>query len=96
VRDRKRHILVGTLLLLKAKVLTGDVRDCNAARRLFAEIKQKMPRGSFGRTAGITANWFLWVAARCLWILEIVKRNKQLKKFVSYRNAGSSSELFRG
>jgi hypothetical protein len=58
VRDRKRHILVGTLLLLKAKVLTGDVRDCNAARRLFAEIKQKMPRGSFGRTAGITANWF--------------------------------------
>lgn len=84
VKGRKRHILVDTLgLLLKAKVLTADVQDRDAAKMLLAEIKERMPRLSLiWADGGYRGKLITWVAAQCLWILEIVKRNDQLKKFV--------------
>ena len=84
VKGRKRHILVDTLgLLLKAKVLTADVQDRDAAKMLLTEIKEQMPRLQLiWADGGYRGKLITWVAAQCLWILEIVKRNDQLKKFV--------------
>ncbi len=84
VKGRKRHILVDTLgLLLTAKVLTADIQDRDAARMLFTQIKDRMPRlRLIWADGGYRGKLILWVAAHCLWILEIVKRNDYLKKFV--------------
>jgi len=84
VKGRKRHILVDTLgLLLKAKVLTADVQDRDGAQMLFSEIKEQMPRlRLIWADGGYRGKLIEWVAVQCLWILEIVKRNDQLKKFV--------------
>lgn len=84
VKGRKRHILVDTLgLLLKAKVLTADVQDRDAARMLLTEIKDQMPRLQLiWADGGYRGKLIVWVAVQCLWILKIVKRNDQLKKFV--------------
>lgn len=84
VKGRKRHILVDTLgLLLKAKVLTADVQDRDAAQILLTEIKDQMPRLSLiWADGGYRGKLIEWVAVQCLWILEIVKRNDPLKMFV--------------
>ncbi len=77
-------ILVDTLgLLLKAKVLTANVQDRDGAKMLFSEIKEQMPPlRLIWADGGYRGKLIVWVAAQCLWILEIVKRNDQLKGFV--------------
>lgn len=84
VKGRKRHILVDTLgLLLKAKVLTADVQDRDAAKILLTQIKEQMPRLQLiWADGGYRGKLIEWVAVQCLWILEIVKRNDSLKMFV--------------
>jgi putative transposase len=84
VKGRKRHILVDTLgLLLKTKVLTADIQDRDAAKMLFTEIKQQMPRlYLIWADGGYHGKLIIWVAAQCLWLLEIVKRNDSLKMFI--------------
>jgi len=84
VKGRKRHILVDTLgLLLKAKVLTADIQDRDGAKMLFSEIKDQMPRLQLiWADGGYRGKLIEWVAVQCLWILEIVKRNDQLKGFI--------------
>ena len=83
VKGRKRHILVDTLgLLLMAKVLTADVQDRDGARILFSAVKEQMPRlRLIWADGGYRGKLIKWVAIRCLWILEIVKRNDELKIF---------------
>lgn len=83
VKGRKRHILVDTLgLLLIAKVLTADIQDRDGARALFLEIKEQMPRLQLiWGDGGYRGKLILWVAIKCLWILEIIKRNDDLKIF---------------
>jgi putative transposase len=84
VKGRKRHILVDTLgLLLKAKVLTADLQDRDAAKVLLREIKEQMPRLQLiWADGGYRGKLIIWVAVQCLWVLEIVKRNDSLKKFI--------------
>ena len=84
VKGRKRHILVDTLgLLLKAKVLTADVQDRDGAKMLFSEIKETMPRLQLiWADGGYRGKLIVRVAAQCLWILEIVKRDNSLKMFI--------------
>ena len=84
VKGRKRHILVDTLgLLLKTKVLTADIQDRDAAKMLFTEIKQQMPRlYLIWADGGYRGKLIIWVAAQCLWLLEIVKRRDSLKMFI--------------
>ena len=84
VKGRKRHILVDTLgLLLKARVLTADIQDRDGAKMLFLDIKEQMPRLQLiWADGGYRGKLIEWVAVQCLWILEIVKRNDQLKGFV--------------
>ena len=84
VKGRKRHILVDTLgLLLKAKVLTAEIQDRDGAKILFLEIKEQMPRLQLiWADGGYRGKLIEWVAVQCFWILEIVKRNDQVKGFV--------------
>ncbi len=84
VKGRKRHILVDTLgLLLKAKVLPANIQDRDAAKMLFSEIKEQMPRlYLIWADGGYRGKLILWVAVQCLWILEIVKRNDKEKTFI--------------
>lgn len=83
VKGRKRHILVDTLgLLLIAKVLTADIQDRDGAQLLFSEIKEQMPRLQLiWADGGYRGKLIVWVAIKCLWMLEIVKRNDNLKIF---------------
>jgi putative transposase len=83
VKGRKRHILVDTLgLLLIAKVLTADVQDRDGAKVLCSEIKEQMPRLQLiWADGGYRGKLIVWVAIKCLWILEIIKRNDDLKVF---------------
>lgn len=83
VKGRKRHILVDTLgFLLIVKVLTADLQDRDGAKILFAEIKEQMPDlRLIWADGGYRGKLITWVALKCLWILEIVKRNDDLKGF---------------
>lgn len=83
VKGRKRHILVDTLgLLLIVKVLTADIQDRDGAKLLFSNIKEQMPRLQLvWADGGYRGKLISWVAIKCLWILEIVKRNDDLKIF---------------
>ncbi len=83
VKGRKRHILVDTLgLLLTAKVLAADIQDRDGAKILFSEIKEQMPRLQLiWADGGYRGKLILWVAAQCLWMLEIVKRSDREKLF---------------
>lgn len=84
VKGRKRHILVDTLgLLLKAKVLTANIQDRDGAKILFLDIKEQMPRlRLIWADGGYRGKLIIWVAVRCLWMLEIVKRRDSLKMFI--------------
>jgi len=84
VSGRKRHILVDTLgLLLIVKVLAANVQDRDGAKLLFDEIKDRMPRlFLIWADGGYRGKLIAWVAAHCLWLLEIVKRNDDMKGFV--------------
>jgi len=83
VKGRKRHILVDTLgLLLIAKVLTADIQDRDGAKLLFSKVKEQMPRlYLIWADGGYRGKLIIWVAVKCRWILEIVKRNDDLKGF---------------
>lgn len=83
VKGRKRHILVDTLgLLLIVKVLTADIQDRDGAKQLFSEIKGQMPRLQLiWADGGYRGKLIKLVAIKFLWILEIVKRNDDLKIF---------------
>ena len=68
--------------MLKAKVLTADIQDRDGAKQLFSEIKEQMPRlHLIWADGGYRGKLILWVAAQCLWILEIVKRSDREKVF---------------
>ena len=83
VKGRKRHILVDTLgLLLTVKVLTADIQDRDGAKQLLSAIKDQMPRlFLIWADGGYRGKLIKWVLINCLWILEIVKRNDDLKGF---------------
>ncbi len=83
VNGRKRHILVDTIgLLLIVRVLAANIQDRDGAKMLFADIKDRMPRlFLIWADGGYRGKLIAWVATNCLWLLEIVKRNDDLKGF---------------
>lgn len=84
VNGRKRHILVDTLgLLLSVKVLAANIQDRDGAKRLLDEVKERMPRlYLIWADGGYRGKLITWVATTCLWLLEVVKRNDDVKGFV--------------
>ena len=83
VKGRKRHILVDTMgLLLMVVVHTADIQDRDGAKQVLEKVKATLSRliliWADGGYAGQLVDW---VKARCGWILEIVKRNDDIKGF---------------
>ncbi|HEV7373393.1 MAG TPA: IS5 family transposase, partial [Pyrinomonadaceae bacterium] len=83
VNGRKRHILVDTIgLLLIVKVLADNIQDRDAAKVLLGEIKERMPRFHLiWADGGYRGKIIKWVATTCLWLMQVVKRNDDVKGF---------------
>jgi putative transposase len=81
----KRHILVDTLgLLLAVVVHAANIQDRDGAKLVFAKARLL---GSWPRMervwadGGYAGKLITWVDSFCQWILEIVKRNDDVKGF---------------
>jgi putative transposase len=76
VKGRKRHILVDTLGLLIAVVVTAaSVQDRDGAKTLLGRIKAQMSRLQLIWADGAYRGELIeWVQEHCGWILAIVKR----------------------
>src|SRR3954466_1400158 len=84
VKGRKRHLLVDTLGLLIAVVVTGaNVQDYHGAKPVLGSVKDRCPRLKVVWADGIYEKRFLidWVRTECGWELVITKRSDQGKGF---------------
>src|SRR4051794_5621303 len=84
VKGRKRHILVDTLGLLIAVVVTGaSVQDYHGAKPVLGSVKDRCPRLEVVWADGIyEKQWLIdWVRTECGWELVITKRSDQEKGF---------------
>ena len=83
IKGRKRHILVDTLgLLLMVVVHTADIQDRDGAKQVLQKAKQYFSRLCLiWADGGYAGKLIDWVKATCGWILEIVKRDPEVKGF---------------
>jgi putative transposase len=81
----KRHILVDTLgLLLAVVVHAANIQDRDGAKLVFAKAKHLGPWPRMERVwadGGYAGKLIAWVDSFCQWVLEIVKRNDDVKGF---------------
>ncbi len=84
VKGRKRHLLVDTLGLVIAVVVTAaNVQVDHGAKPVLAPVKDRCPRLQVIWADGIDEKRFLidWVRTACCWKLQIKKRSDQAKGF---------------
>jgi putative transposase len=84
VKGRKRHILVDTLGLLIAVVVTSaGVQDYHGAKPVFERVKGRCPRLEVIWADGIyEKRWLVeWVRAECGWELRVTKRSEKARGF---------------
>lgn len=83
VNGRKRHILVETMgLLLTVVVHIASIQDRDGAQIVLKKAKQCFPRlRLIWADGGYAGKLVDWVKESCQWILEIVKRNDDVKGF---------------
>jgi putative transposase len=84
VKGRKRHILVDTLgLLIAVVVSSAGVQDYHGARPVLERVKGRCPRLKVIWADGIYEKQFLidWVKAECGWELRVTKRSERAKGF---------------
>ena len=84
VKGRKRHILVDTLGLLIAVVVTGaNVQDYHGAQPVLKSVQGHCPRLKVIWADGIyEKQWLIeWVQTECGWELTIIKRSDKEKGF---------------
>lgn len=83
VKGRKRHILVDTIgLLLMVVVHAANVQDRDGAKQVLEKAKGKYPRlRLIWADGGYAGKLVDWVKEVCSWVLEIVKRNDDVKGF---------------
>lgn len=84
VKGRKRHILVDTLGLLIAVVVTSaSVQDYHGAKPVLERVKGRCPRLEVIWADGIYEKLWLidWVKAECGWELQVTKRSDKAKGF---------------
>jgi putative transposase len=84
VKGRKRHILVDTLGLLIAVVVTSaSVQDYHGARPVLERVKGDCPRLKVIWADGIyEKQWLIdWVKVECGWELQVTKRSDKAKGF---------------
>lgn len=86
VKGRKRHLLVDTLGLLIAVVVTGaNVQDYHGAKPVLESVRDRCPRLQVVWADGIyEKQWLIdWVRTDCGWELQIIKRSDRQKGFES-------------
>jgi putative transposase len=84
VKGRKRHILVDTLGLLIAVVVTSaNVQDYHGAKPVVEKVKGRCPRLKVVWVDGIyEKKWLIdWVWTECGWELQVIKRSDGTKGF---------------
>jgi putative transposase len=84
VKGRKRHILVDTLGLLIAVVVTSaDVQDYHGAKPVLSKVKDRCPRLKVVWVDGIyEKQWLItWTKSECGWELQVIKRSDGTKGF---------------
>jgi putative transposase len=84
VTGRKRHLLVDTMGLVLAVVVPGaGIQDRDGAKAVFDRIKNDHPERLrlIWADGGYAGKLIEWVKSECGWVLEIVKRNDDLKGF---------------
>jgi putative transposase len=83
VNGRKRHILVDTMgLLLMVLVHAADIQDRDGAKLLLNKVKQCFTRLRLIWADGNYSGKLIdWVRETHGWVLEIVKRDKDVKGF---------------
>jgi putative transposase len=84
VKGRKRHLLVDTLGLLIAVVVTSAaVQDYHGAVPVLDRVKGRCPRLEVIWADGIYEKpWLIeWVRAECGWELQVTKRSDKTKGF---------------
>jgi len=84
VKGRKRHILVDTLGLLIAVVVTSaKVQDYHGAKPVLEEVKGRCPRLKVVWVDGIyEKQWLIdWARVECGWELQVIKRTDKEEGF---------------
>lgn len=83
VKGRKRHILVDTLgLLLVVVVHAANIQDRDGAKRVLEKASQLFSRLQLiWADGGYAGKLIDWVKGQCNWVLEIVKRDPNVKGF---------------
>lgn len=83
VTGRKRHLLVDTMgLLLIAVVHVASIQDRDGARLVLEKAKTVFSKLQLiWADGGYAGKLIDWVKENCQWILEIVKRNDDVKGF---------------
>jgi putative transposase len=84
VKGRKRHLLVDTLgLLIAVVVSSAGVQDYHGARPVLEKVKGRCPRLKVIWADGIYEKQFLidWVKAECGWELQVTRRSEKAKGF---------------
>jgi len=84
VKGRKRHILVDTLGLLIAVVVTSaNVQDYHGAKPVLKKVKDRCPRLKVVWVDGIyEKEWLIaWTKSECGWELQVIKRTDDTKGF---------------
>jgi putative transposase len=77
VKGRKRHLVVDTLgLLIAVVVSSAKVQDYHGAKPVLEKIKDRCPRLKVVWVDGIYAKQWLidWVRSECGWELQVIKR----------------------
>ena len=84
MNGRKRHILTDTLgLLLFVIVTTADIQDRDGARLLLSHLPGGCKKlRKIWVDGGYRGQLVKWVAARFRFVLEVVLRPKETRKFV--------------
>jgi len=83
VTGRKRHILVDTMGLLLAIIVHGaDIQDRDGAKRVLEQARLSFTRLKLiWADGGYAGKLVDWVHECCQWVLEIIKRNQDVKGF---------------
>jgi putative transposase len=83
-KGRKRHILVDTLgLLIAVVVSSASVQDYHGAKPVFERVKGRCPRLEVVWADGIDEKQWLieWVGVECGWELQVTERSDKAKGF---------------
>ena len=83
IKGRKRHVLVDTMgLLLLVVVHAANIQDRDGAKLVFEKARRLCPRlRLIWADGGYAGQLVTWVQAVCSWVLQIIKRNDDVKGF---------------